>query len=134
MLLLFFCSTIFHCYCNEFWWLIRKFWTLVVKSCPEVKAMNTFISWFSFLLFYFEKLSQPRVVLTLLQNLMMMIMMMMMMMMMMTCFCGMVNRQNAFSRISPPYLRHTTCRAWTCAKPGFRLYWIKLCSSDNHLP
>ena len=63
--------------------------------------MNTFISRFSFLLFYFEKLSQPRVVLTLLQNLMMMIMMMMMMMMMMmTCFCGMVNRQNAFSRIS----------------------------------
>ena len=33
-------------------------------------------------------------------NMMMMIMMMMMAMMMMTCFCGMVDRQNAFSPIS----------------------------------
>ena len=29
-------------------------------------------------------------------------------------------------------LRHTASRIWACAKPEFKLGWIKLCSSDNH--
>ena len=29
-------------------------------------------------------------------------------------------------------LRHATRRIWTCAEPVFRLWWMKLCSSDNH--
>ena len=28
-------------------------------------------------------------------------------------------------------LRHAASRIWACAKPGFRLCWIKLCSSAN---
>ena len=29
-------------------------------------------------------------------------------------------------------LRHAASRTWICAGPEFRLWWIKLCSSDNH--
>ena len=29
-------------------------------------------------------------------------------------------------------LRHAASRVWTCAESEFRLYWMKLCSSDNH--
>ena len=29
-------------------------------------------------------------------------------------------------------LRHAASMVWTCAKPGFRLRWMKLCSRDNH--
>ena len=29
-------------------------------------------------------------------------------------------------------LWHTTSRIWTCAEPEFRLWWMKLCSSDIH--
>ena len=58
------------------------------------------------------------------------------MMMMMNCFCGMVDRRKAFSSSlsssRDPNLRHAASRVWTCAEPGFRLSWMKLCSSDNH--
>ena len=72
---------------------------------------------------------------------MLMMMMMMMMMMIMNCFCGMVDRRNAFSfisswehcqRSSPSQIWHTASRVWTCAEPEFRLSSMKLCSSDNH--
>ena len=62
--------------------------------------------------------------------------------MMMNCFCGMVDRQKAFSlipsrdhcqRSSPSQISCTPqSRIWTCAEPEFRLSWMKLCSSDNH--
>ena len=68
-------------------------------------------------------------------------MMMMMMMMMMIYCCGMVDRQ----KVDPYFqsgplseilhivnLRHAGSRIWTCAEPVFRLWWMKLCSSDNH--
>ena len=29
-------------------------------------------------------------------------------------------------------LQHTTCSIWTYKETGFRLYWMMLCSSDNH--
>ena len=71
-----------------------------------------------------------------------MMMMMTMRMMMMNCFCGMVDRRQAFSLISSwdHYKRsspsriseHPASRIWTCAEPEFRLSWRKLCSSDNH--
>ena len=66
---------------------------------------------------------------------------MMMMMMMMIYCCGMVDRQ----KVDPYFqsgplseilhivnLRHAGSRIWTCAEPVFRLWWMKLCSSDNH--
>ena len=28
--------------------------------------------------------------------------------------------------------RHAASRFWTCAKPEFKLWWMKLCSTDNH--
>ena len=61
-------------------------------------------------------------------------MMMMMMMMLMNCFCGMVDRPKAFSRISSQdhCQRHTTNRNWTCAESEFWHGWMRLCSSDNH--
>ena len=66
-----------------------------------------------------------------------------MMIMMMNCFCGMVDRREAFSliysrdhcqRSSPSRISNTlrASRVWTCAGPEFRLSWMKLCSSDNH--
>ena len=29
-------------------------------------------------------------------------------------------------------LRHAASRVWTCVESEFRLYWMKLCSSNNH--
>ena len=29
-------------------------------------------------------------------------------------------------------LQHAASRIWTCAESEFRLWWMKLCSSDNH--
>ena len=33
-----------------------------------------------------------------------------------------------------PNLRQATSRIWTCAETQFRLYWMKLCSSDTTTP
>ena len=58
-----------------------------------------------------------------------------------TCFCGMVDRRKAEPYFQPgplseiltiANLRHAASRIWTCAEPVFRLWWMKLCSSDNH--
>ena len=62
-------------------------------------------------------------------------------MMMMNCFCGMVDRQKAFSlisswdhcqRSSPLQISDAVSRVWTYAEPEFRLSWMKLCICDNH--
>ena len=67
--------------------------------------------------------------------------MMVMMMMMMNCFCGMVDQRKAEPYFQPGLLseivtianlRHATSRVWTCAESEFRLWWMKLYSSDNH--
>ena len=60
--------------------------------------------------------------------------------MMMNCFCGMVDRRKAFSLISNRYhcldQRSSSSRISDTPQAGFepelRLYWMKLCSSDNH--
>ena len=58
-----------------------------------------------------------------------------------TCFCGMVDRRKAEPYFQPgplsesltiANLRHAASRIWTCAKSVFRLWWMKMCSSDNH--
>ena len=36
------------------------------------------------------------------------------------------------ARISHHRRPHAASRIWTCAEPEFRLWWIKLCSSNNH--
>ena len=62
-------------------------------------------------------------------------------MMMMSCFCGMVDRRKAFSLISsryhwqgvsPSQISNTPQRIWIRAELQFSLFWMKLCSSDNH--
>ena len=62
-------------------------------------------------------------------------------MMMMNCFCRMVDRRKAEPSFQPgalseiltiAILRHAASRIWTCAEPVFRLWLMKLCSSDNH--
>ena len=61
--------------------------------------------------------------------------------MMMNCFRGMVDWRKAepyfqsgplseILTIANP--RHAASRIWTCTEPVFRLWWMKLCSSDNH--
>ena len=57
-----------------------------------------------------------------------------MMMMMMNCFCGMVDQRKAFSFISSQDLcqKISSPSIWICTEPEFRLWWMKLCSSDNH--
>ena len=75
---------------------------------------------------------------------MMMMMMTMMMMIMMNCFCGMVDRRQAFSLISSQEdcQRSSLLRIsdkpragfWACAEPEFRLSLMRLCSSNNHSP
>ena len=60
----------------------------------------------------------------------------------MNCFCGMFDRQKAFTSYFQPgllseiltvaNLRLPASRVWTCAESEFRLFWTKLCSSDNH--
>ena len=56
-------------------------------------------------------------------------------------FCGMVGWWKAcfYLQLGPVSkiltivtLRHAVSRIWTCAEPEFRLWWMKLCSSDNH--
>ena len=56
-------------------------------------------------------------------------------------FCGMVDWWKAcfYLQLGPlskiltiVTLRHAVSRIWTCAEPEFRLWSMKLCSSDNH--
>ena len=57
------------------------------------------------------------------------------------CFCGMVDQQKVFNLfpvgtivreiLNIVNLCHTS-EIWTCTKPEFRLWWMKLCSSDKH--
>ena len=65
----------------------------------------------------------------------------MMMMMMINCFCCMVDRQKARLYFQPGplsefhtivNLRHAASRIWTWTEPEFRLWGMKLRSSDNH--
>ena len=60
--------------------------------------------------------------------------------MMMTCFCGMVDRRKVLPYFQPrpvskiptiANLWHPVSRVWTCAEPGLRPWWMRLCSSDN---
>ena len=59
----------------------------------------------------------------------------------MNCFRSIVDRRKAFSLISsrdhcqissPSRVSDTACTIWNCAEPQFRIYRMKLCSSDNH--
>ena len=60
-------------------------------------------------------------------------------MVIMNCFCGIVDRRKPYFQPGPlseiltiSNLRHAASRIWTCAEPELRLWWMKLCSSDNH--
>ena len=67
-------------------------------------------------------------------------MMMIMMIIMMNCYCGMVDRRKVSiissrdhcQRSSPSQISDATSRIWTWFEPEFRLWWMKLCSSNNH--
>ena len=53
------------------------------------------------------------------------------------CFCDMVDQRKTISLISrggplSENFWHAMGRIWTCIKPEFRLWWMKLCSSDKH--
>ena len=63
------------------------------------------------------------------------------MIMMMNCFCGMADPRKAepYFQLRPlpeiltiANLWLATSRIRTCIEPVFRLWWMKLCSSDNH--
>ena len=61
--------------------------------------------------------------------------------MMMNCFCGIPNQRKAFSLfparpiseiLTIANLRHAVNKTWIYTEPEFSLFWMKLCSSDNH--
>ena len=56
-------------------------------------------------------------------------------------FCSMVDQRMVLPYFQPGplseiltivNLRRAARRIWACAEPEFRLWWMKLCSSDNH--
>ena len=66
--------------------------------------------------------------------------MMMVMMMVMNCFLVWLTDERHLALFPARIIvrdfpitnfGHAISRIWTCAEPEFRLWWIKLCSSDN---